>query len=39
MQRNRKRREENRKGRKEGMETKRITKSYSKKELRKRITG
>jgi hypothetical protein len=37
MQRNRKTREENRKRRKEERETKTITKSHDKKELRKRI--
>jgi hypothetical protein len=39
MQRSRKRREENRKQRKEEKETKRITKSYDKGELRKRISN
>jgi len=33
------RKEERRKGRKEEMERKRVTKSYDKKELRKRITN
>jgi hypothetical protein len=39
MQRSRKRREENRKRRKEEGKRKRVTKSYDKKELRKRITS
>jgi hypothetical protein len=39
IQRSRKRREESRKRRKEEKETKRGTKSYNKKELRKRIPG